>query len=39
MLISRCQKRLSGPSLDRIDIDVEVARVLFQKFSDERRVD
>ena len=39
MLISWYQKRLSGPSLDRIDIDVEAPRVPFQKFSDERRVD
>ena len=31
MLISRYQKRLSGPLLDRIDIHVEVPRVPFQK--------
>ena len=37
MLISRYQKRLSGPLLDRIDIHVEVPRVPFQKLSDERR--
>jgi magnesium chelatase family protein len=37
MLISRYQKRLSGPLLDRIDIYVEVPRVSFQKLSDERR--
>jgi magnesium chelatase family protein len=36
-LISRYQKRLSGPLLDRIDIHVEVPRVPFQKLSDERR--
>jgi predicted ATPase with chaperone activity len=30
-LISRYQKRLSGPLLDRIDIHVEVPRVPFQK--------
>jgi magnesium chelatase family protein len=42
-LISRYQKRLSGPLLDRIDITygvvsrhVEVPRVPFQKLSDER---
>ena len=35
--ISRYQKRLSGPLLDRIDIHVEVPRVPFQKLSDERR--
>jgi magnesium chelatase family protein len=36
-LISRYQKRLSGPLLDRIDIHAEVPRVPFQKLSDERR--
>jgi hypothetical protein len=36
-LISRYQKRLPGPLLDRIDIHVEVPRVPFQKLSDERR--
>jgi magnesium chelatase family protein len=36
-LISRYQKRLSGPLLDRIDIHVEVPRVPFQKISDDRR--
>ncbi len=36
-LVSKYQKRLSGPLLDRIDIHVEVPRVPFQKLSDERR--
>jgi magnesium chelatase family protein len=36
-LISRYQKRLSGPLLDRIDIHVDVPRVPFQKLTDERR--
>ena len=36
-LVSRYQKRLSGPLLDRIDIHVEVPRVPFQKLSDDRR--
>jgi magnesium chelatase family protein len=36
-LISRYQKRLSGPLLDRIDIHVEVPRVPFQKLSEDRR--
>jgi magnesium chelatase family protein len=36
-LVSRYQKRLSGPLLDRIDIHIEVPRVPFQKLSDERR--
>ena len=35
--ISRYQKRLSGPLLDRIDIHVEVPRVPFQKLSETRR--
>ena len=34
--ITRYQKRLSGPMLDRIDIHVEVPRVDYQKLSDER---
>jgi magnesium chelatase family protein len=36
-MITRYQKRLSGPLLDRIDIHVEVPRVEHQKLSDERR--
>ncbi len=36
-VVSKYQKRLSGPLLDRIDIHVEVPRVPFQKLSDERR--
>ena len=36
-LVSRYQKRLSGPLLDRIDIHVEVPRVPFQKLSSDRR--
>jgi magnesium chelatase family protein len=35
--VSKYQKRLSGPLLDRIDIHLEVPRVPFQKLSDERR--
>jgi magnesium chelatase family protein len=35
ILISRCQKRLSGPLLDRIDIHIEVPRVPFQKLTDD----
>ncbi len=35
--ITRYQKRLSGPLLDRIDIHAEVPRVPFQKLTDERR--
>jgi magnesium chelatase family protein len=36
-VVSRYQKRLSGPLLDRIDIHVEVPRVDFDKLSDSRR--
>jgi magnesium chelatase family protein len=36
-MVSKYQKRLSGPLLDRIDIHVEVPRVPFQKLSDECR--
>jgi magnesium chelatase family protein len=36
-LISRYQKRVSGPLLDRIDIHFDVPRVPFAKLSDERR--
>jgi magnesium chelatase family protein len=36
-VVSRYQKRLSGPLLDRIDIHVEVPRVDFDKLSDARR--
>jgi magnesium chelatase family protein len=34
--ISRYQKRISGPLLDRIDIHVEVPRVEYDKLTDER---
>lgn len=34
--ISRYQRRLSGPLLDRIDIHVEVPRVDYDKLSDDR---
>ncbi|MBA3468028.1 MAG: YifB family Mg chelatase-like AAA ATPase [Herpetosiphonaceae bacterium] len=34
--ISRYQKRLSGPLLDRIDIHVEVPRVHYEKLAGER---
>jgi magnesium chelatase family protein len=36
-VITRYQKRLSGPLLDRIDIHMEVPRVEYKKLSDERR--
>jgi magnesium chelatase family protein len=34
--ITRYQKRISGPLLDRIDIHVEVPRVAYEKLSDQR---
>ncbi len=35
-VVSRYQKRISGPLLDRIDIHIEVPRVEYEKLSDER---
>jgi magnesium chelatase family protein len=35
-MVSRYQKRISGPLLDRIDIHVEVPRVEYEKLSDDR---
>ena len=35
-MVSRYQKRISGPLLDRIDIHMEVPRVEYEKLSDER---
>ncbi len=37
--ITRYQKRISGPLLDRIDIHVEVPRVDYEKLADKRRVE
>ncbi len=34
--ITRYQKRISGPLMDRIDIHIEVPRVEYEKLSDER---
>jgi magnesium chelatase family protein len=34
--VTKCQKRISGPLLDRIDTHVEVPRVDYQKLSDDR---
>lgn len=36
MVVTKYQKRISGPLLDRIDIHVEVPRVEYEKLSDER---
>jgi magnesium chelatase family protein len=35
-MISRYQKRISGPLLDRIDIFVEVPRIEYEKLADDR---
>ncbi len=35
-IISRYQKRISGPLLDRIDIHIEVPRVDYEKLTDDR---
>lgn len=35
-LVSRYQKRISGPFLDRVDIFVEVPHIEYEKLSDER---
>ena len=35
-LVSRFQKRVSGPLLDRVDIHIEVPRVEFEKLTDDR---
>jgi magnesium chelatase family protein len=34
--VTKYQKRISGPLLDRIDIHIEVPRVEYEKLSDER---
>lgn len=36
MLITKYQKRISGPLLDRIDIHIQVPRVEYEKLSDSR---
>ena len=35
-MVSKYQKRISGPLLDRIDIHVEVPRVEYDKLADDR---
>ena len=36
MTVTRYQKRISGPLLDRIDIHVDVPRVDYAKLTDQR---
>jgi magnesium chelatase family protein len=35
-MVTRYQKRISGPLLDRIDIHIEVPRVPYEKLTSER---
>lgn len=35
-VVTRYQKRISGPILDRIDIHIEVPQVDYEKLSEER---
>jgi magnesium chelatase family protein len=35
-VVTKCQKRISGPLLDRIDIHIEVPRVDYEKLSGDR---
>jgi len=35
-VVTKYQKRISGPLLDRIDIHIEVPRVEYEKLSDQR---
>jgi len=35
-MVTRYQKRVSGPLLDRVDIHIEVPRVEFEKLADDR---
>lgn len=36
MIVTKYQKRISGPMLDRIDIHIEVPRVDYEKLSEDR---
>jgi magnesium chelatase family protein len=36
MVVTKYQKRISGPMLDRIDIHIDVPRVEYEKLSEER---
>ena len=36
LMVTKYQKRISGPLLDRIDIHVEVPRVDYEKLSSQR---
>ena len=36
-MVTRYQKRISGPMIDRIDLHIEVPRVEFEKLTSERK--
>jgi len=38
-MVSRYQKRISGPFLDRVDIFIDVPRVDYEKLTDERQAE
>ena len=35
-VVTKCQKRISGPLLDRIDIHIEVPRVDYEELTSNR---
>ena len=36
-MVTRCQKRISGPLMDRIDLHIDVPRVEYEKLTANRR--
>ena len=37
-MVTKCQKRISGPLLDRVDIHSKVPRVDYEKLSADQRI-